>query len=304
MLAASAADAQIFISATGNDANICSRTAPCRTLQRGINATGAGREMQILDSGEFGRATITKSITISAVGVSATVRSLTSGSNAIVINSSTAVVALRGLMLLGGGTGLRGINITAAQAVHIENCDIERFSGSGIRLAANNTELFVIDSRVRQNGADGLIVTGTTSAKLSVDNSTFENNADDGIDVEGIEATITRSVMAGNGSNGVEQTNGRTNGTWATAASNGANGFDVTGAGQMTLEFSVARGNAAAGLHIGTGATGRLSNSTFTDNDAGVQNDGGTALTRETSTIEGNTNATPIVGGGNKFDPI
>jgi hypothetical protein len=186
--------AQIFISATGDDANNCGRAAPCRTLQRGIDATGAGRELTILNSGEYGRATIAKSITILAEGVSANIRSFAAGADAITVDHPAAKIVLRGLLLTGGGAGRHGIDIVAAP-VHVENCRIERFDSNGIH-DFGITELFVGGTISRENGMDGLFATGYVgpAERLAVDNSQFENNGEDGVDLDSLEAaTITRN---------------------------------------------------------------------------------------------------------------
>ena len=53
-----------WVSGVGNDANPCSRTAPCKTFAGAISKTAAGGEIDALDPGGFGAVTITKSITI------------------------------------------------------------------------------------------------------------------------------------------------------------------------------------------------------------------------------------------------
>src|SRR6201747_2561333 len=58
-----------WVSGVGDDANPCSRTAPCKTLPGAISKTAAGGEINMIDSGGFGAVTITKSISIEAVGV-------------------------------------------------------------------------------------------------------------------------------------------------------------------------------------------------------------------------------------------
>jgi hypothetical protein len=63
-----------FVASYGNDDNPCTRTAPCRSLQAGVIATPVGPELQVIDSAGYGpNVTITKSITISAEGVQATI---------------------------------------------------------------------------------------------------------------------------------------------------------------------------------------------------------------------------------------
>ena len=84
-----------WVSGVGDDANPCSRTAPCKTFAGAISKTAPAGEIDVLDPGGFGAVTITKSISIEADGVIAGV--LVSGTNGIVINApSNAVVVLRG----------------------------------------------------------------------------------------------------------------------------------------------------------------------------------------------------------------
>src|SRR5205807_4349167 len=61
---ASAQATRTWVSGVGDDANPCSRTAPCKTFPGAISKTAAGGEINCLDPGGFGGVTITKSITI------------------------------------------------------------------------------------------------------------------------------------------------------------------------------------------------------------------------------------------------
>src|SRR5579884_2976406 len=68
-----------FVSGVGEDANPCSRTAPCNTFAGAYSKTAAGGEIDVRDPGGFGALTITRSLTISATGVTAGV--LVNGTN-------------------------------------------------------------------------------------------------------------------------------------------------------------------------------------------------------------------------------
>src|SRR3989454_10560521 len=57
-----------WVSGVGDDANPCSRTAPCKTFAGAISKTAASGEISVLDPGGFGAVTITKSITIDGGG--------------------------------------------------------------------------------------------------------------------------------------------------------------------------------------------------------------------------------------------
>ncbi len=57
-----------WVSGVGDDVNPCSRTAPCKTFAGAISKTATGGEINVLDHGGYGAVTITKSISIIAVG--------------------------------------------------------------------------------------------------------------------------------------------------------------------------------------------------------------------------------------------
>src|ERR1051325_8920962 len=51
-----------WVSGVGDDANPCSRTAPCKTFAGAISKTADKGEISVLDRGGFGVVTITKGI--------------------------------------------------------------------------------------------------------------------------------------------------------------------------------------------------------------------------------------------------
>src|SRR5690348_16876914 len=105
-----------WVSGVGDDANPCSRTAPCKTFAGAISKTVAGGEIDVLDPGGFGTLTITKSITIDGHNVTAGV--LVTGVNGFVVAAgANDVVNLRGLDINGVGSGLSGIRINTAATV-------------------------------------------------------------------------------------------------------------------------------------------------------------------------------------------
>jgi hypothetical protein len=57
-----------WVSGVGDDANPCSRTAPCKTFAGAISKTAAGGEIDALDPAGYGAVTINKGITIDGGG--------------------------------------------------------------------------------------------------------------------------------------------------------------------------------------------------------------------------------------------
>jgi hypothetical protein len=303
VLTATHADAAVrFVATTGVDTNACTRTAPCRTIQKAHDVAAAGDEIQILNSGEFGPTlAISKSITISADGVSATLFNPGPAPNAIRIDAAGAAIVLRGLSLSGGWSGETGILIINAAAVHIERCTVERFGEYGIHLNVAATDVFIAESVSRDNFGWGAAIVGNgPAASLTVDSSRFENNGVDGLYAIDIASTITRSIANGNERDGIHQSADQMNALWTTAADNGESGFQVSGGGELTVRHSIARGNGAIGLLVQALNTARIADSNFTYNGIGIQN-GGLVLTRGNNTVAGNT--TNIVNTGN-IDPL
>ena len=281
-LAAQAQGLVRYVSSSGSDANPCTRTLPCRTLQAGVNAAPAGGEVQVLDSGEYGTLTINKAVTVSAVGVSA--RIVSSVGRAIDINAAGGRVVLRGLLLNGNGIGEAGVVVEAAEAVHIERCEIESFLYYGMVVNSTVTKLFVRETISRESDF-GLIVFAS-GGKVTLDNSRFENGETAGVYLGGnLESNITRTSASGNIRYGIAQEGGRANISRSVAASNGESGYYVGSGGDMTIENSVARGN---GIGLQAATTARLANSVVTNNDIGVFNSSGTVETRGNNTIAGN----------------
>src|ERR1700741_495307 len=120
-LPAHAQATRTWVSGVGDDANPCSRTAPCKTFAGAISKTAAFGEINVLDPGGFGNVTITKSITLRSDHVEAGV--LASGNNGIVVNvASTDVVTLDGLDIVGVANALNGVQIIGSGKITIKNC--------------------------------------------------------------------------------------------------------------------------------------------------------------------------------------
>src|SRR6202051_2846623 len=93
---ANAQATRTWVSGVGDDANPCSRTAPCKTFAGAISKTAVGGEINCIDPGGFGALTITKSIAIICDDVEAGV--LVSGTNGISISAGpTDTIFLSGI---------------------------------------------------------------------------------------------------------------------------------------------------------------------------------------------------------------
>jgi len=297
-LASAAVTKRAFVSVQhGSDANAvnnCSLTLPCRNFSTAIGVVLAGGEVVALDSGGYGPVVISKAVTLTGPpGVYVAISAVTAGSSAITVSAGSAdTVVLRGLTLTGLG-GQEGINITSVGNLHVEGCVISGFAQHGIlvNLTADGSQIFVNDSVMRNNGAQGIIITTTTGiVRASIDNSRAERNGNDGFFAYNRSwVTINRSVAAGNGTN------------------TGNAGFiaysDVFGAtAQLNCEECVSTNN-GYGFHVLIAASAlttiRVSRSVATNNVLGFAQSGGTFKSLGNNLVVGNAQDT-----SGAIDPI
>lgn len=123
-----------WVSGVGDDANPCSRTAPCKTFAGAISKTAAGGEIDALDDGGFGQVTITKSITINGGGHLAGILASGAGASGVTVNAgANDVVVLRGLTFTGVQSAQNAVRYMAARYLVVEDSTIEGFI-SGINM--------------------------------------------------------------------------------------------------------------------------------------------------------------------------
>jgi hypothetical protein len=167
--AAHAQATRTWVSGVGDDANPCSRTAPCKTFAGAISKTADKGEIDALDPGGFGVVTITKGITIAGDGTLAGI--LNAGTTGVIVNApATSEVYLRNLSINGAGSGLNGIRFIAGKSLHVENVTINgqgnNTAGNGhgifVNVTASGSGLFVKDTNIKTCAVDGIAVQTST----------------------------------------------------------------------------------------------------------------------------------------------
>jgi len=280
-----------WVSGVGDDANPCSRTAPCKTFAGAISKTFIGGEIDALDPGGFGTVTITKSITID--GGSGFGSILASGTNGVNINSAVNAndpqrrVTLRRLSINGTGasgsqgtsTGIRGINVTTngIAKLNVENCYIQNFTTAGIDIVsaegATGTRVSIKDTNITNTGTVGLQTTASNAAgfvSLTADNVRIENCGTGVIVKDRSFVTLKDSLIHACS----------TAGAAIIAPSNSA-GLNL----ERTVIFSAGTGVAGGGA----GTTVDLSNSSILNNSVALTSGGGTINSHGNNVIANNT---------------
>jgi hypothetical protein len=200
---------------TGDDANPCSRDAPCLTFAAALTATLAGGEIDVLTPGDYGLLTIAKSITIcNEDGVAG---ELVTASGTITIQAgATDVVTLRGLTLDGANVGNNGVVVSSAKRVVIDKVVIENFGLAGIDVAPSSgaVAMDIANTTITNSGAGVLIKpsSGATATAI-VKRVDLANNIGAGAQVDSTAggvafAVIVDSVASENGSSGVVAVSG------------------------------------------------------------------------------------------------
>jgi hypothetical protein len=246
-----------WVSGVGDDANPCSRTAPCKTFAGAISKTAPGGEIDALDPGGFGAVTITKAITIDGGG-GQVASVLVSGTNGIVVSAAaTDVVTLRNLRINGIGSGLNGIQYLAGKAVIVQNCDIFGFTQNGINVALGAAgKLVVTDTTVTNNTGLGISVATTAGAVLADINRVRAQANGTGFQIVGatVGAIIDHSDASFNGT-GLQNTGATVLLGNSTMAGNGT-GVAATGGSTLSYRNNEINGN-------GTDGTGALTTVTL-----------------------------------------
>jgi hypothetical protein len=271
---ASAQASRTWVSGVGDDANPCSRTAPCKTFAGAISKTAVNGEINCLDPGGFGTVTITKSITIDCHEVFGSV--LNAGTNGVNIafdsfSDVRKTVNLRNINFQGFDSGIIGIRITGAGAgsfVNIEDCLINgdfASTATGISDVRTNGTLNVANTTIRDMGGSGITVASTGGGLISATlNHVRVINAANGVAVgTGGAVHLGNSQVSSNSVAGVVISGGGIN-VDATTISFNLVGIKQTG-GSVNLSNNDLSFNS-------TGVSGSVSsytNNRFTNNGGG-----------------------------------
>jgi hypothetical protein len=260
-----------------DDANPCSRSAPCRTFAGAISKTAINGEIDPLDPGSYGPVTISKSLTIDGGTGSGWASILASGTTGVTINLTDTsgndprhTVRLRNLNITGTGlsgsvghrTGITGVHIVLATgAVYIENMLITDFTERGISDERDSGKLYVNDTTVRHCAQSGIgVVPATTTTVTGIlDNVRSEGNKLAGFVFTGGAKVTVRNCLA---------------------FGNAGQGLDAEGAGtEVNMENCLASQNGTGIQTANSTPTVRISLCTVTNNTTGLAPTAGAILT-------------------------
>jgi Right handed beta helix region len=269
--------------AKGSDANAstsCHCTTPCRTFATAHNNTLSDGEITVLDPGDYGGLTITKSISInndSGGEASITVAGAPGGTTGIIVNAPNGAgyVNLRGITIQGVGFGsTRGLRFNSGFSLTMTNCVVRNHTNDGIIFQpTGNSTLAISNTLVADNGFNGIAAGPDRSnsgiVKIAFSRVEVSNNGAGGIVVDG-------SLGAGTTYAAVED---------SVVANNAFSGFAVeSSAGHATVNLMIVRSvvanNGGIGLFVDAPAPTalRIGQSAITGNNNGWNATGGAQL--------------------------
>jgi hypothetical protein len=198
MALTTAANAQLWVSNTGSDANNCSLPAPCRTLQEAVDSAFPWAQISALNASDYGPVTINKPLSIDGGGF---ISNFSSGAVGITVNmgSSGGVVQLHNLRIHGG---LTGISMTGAGALDIDNVQVTGVSGNCINVAQTGTTDVVIKDSTVENCSGAGISVGTIGANFNTTVKIINTHvrfANTGLFVNNVAASIFNSTFSSPG---------------------------------------------------------------------------------------------------------
>jgi hypothetical protein len=280
------------VSAGGNDAHACSRTAPCKTFAVAVARTKAGGEINCVDADDYGRVAITKSLSIVCDNTEASI--FAAGTFGITVSTLvTDTVTLKGIDIEGFGTGTSGINFIRGGALHVHKVRIKNFRSAapsipvhGINFAPTLTAaLYVSESYLIDNGGgfagSGISISPAAAATVTITNTRLENNLHGiriiNVSSDTLKVTVTDSTIVGNARGGI-----------LTSSSSVPS--------QLMLKNIVVANNDGPGVsNSGAAASTRIGDSVVTGNTTGVENVGGSFTSYKNNQIRLNTvDGTPL----------
>jgi len=272
----SAQASRTWVSGVGDDANPCSRTAPCKTFAGAISKTAVGGEIDALDPVGFGAVTITKGITIDGGG-GQVASVLVNGTNGIVVAAQPGdVVILRNLRINGikngANGGLSAIRFISGGSLIVDKCELFGFLNNGVDIALGaSAQAYVFNTNIENIGGTGVAAT-TTAGVVTV----------------GIE-----NVRVVQSNKGVESGNHSRVTVNASFVQNAASiGMQADGDAIITVNNSEVDLN-GSGIQTGPGAgIAFVSNSQVAYNTNGFNNTAGTFNSYQNNRVHDNTNNT------------
>jgi hypothetical protein len=253
-----------WLSGVGDDVNEGLRTAPVATLAQAQSLTPAGGSIGLLDPARFGPLTITRGLVVDGAD-SPGLLAASAGGGLVVDAPSGATVILRNLEIDATGAdsapAATGVSFRGGGLLVLEHCTIHGFTDAGVDAALAGSGRLVL--------RDVHIIGGTVSVRLAGSGLEADlarcclEGAQTGLDVQGGQARLDRTLVTQNRQAGVQASGGTVSVEHCTLAGNGVAVQAVAGTARLADNdlYDNAAAFAATGGSLVSAGTNRLAGS-------------------------------------------
>jgi hypothetical protein len=268
-----------WVSGVGDDANPCSRTAPCKTFAGAISKTAAGGEIDALDPAGYGALTITKAITVDGGTGSGWASVLGAGTNGFIVNAgANDKVILRHLSINGANQtlspGINGIRYLAGKQLNVEQCVIFGFNSNGIDFSVGvGRNLYVKDTDFTNITGTAISITAPSSGfhVANIDHSRMEGNGNGVVIAANCFAMISNSSLFQNSTNALSAAANATINVENVVLAHNGTGVNSTAGSAFRLSNTTIVNN-ATGINAGGSVRGFFNNRVFGNGVDGAVN--------------------------------
>jgi hypothetical protein len=288
-----------WVASTGNNLNLCTRGAPCRTFQAAVTATAVDGAVQAVDAADYGPVSIGKAITIDGAGTAAVIEGTSNAPVAVYVSTGAAAqVTLRNVIIhpyvpprtAPNGSPSYGIfaDNTGSGTLNVEDVIVVSPTAAkvvGIGVHGHSATQYHFRNVRITGGVNGLniVASGSVGPTITAEHLAVTNSVT-GLFAQDCSITVRDSLFHGNSEEGIV----------VTASSNPT---------MALIERSETSFN-DKGLFVspaGASAIARLSDSVMTGNKFGLLTGGnGSIVSFHTNMIAGNNvdgapgNVTPL----------
>lgn len=260
-----------FISVNGVDTNNCTRSTPCRQVNRALAETLTNGTVTILDGGEYDKFAIFRSVTVKTDGDAAANIYSDGATPSVVIFGGTSPypqVTLRGLSLDDHANGI--VVNGQIDTLHVEDTVIE---GGIYGVFVNGAgSYFFKNTLVRYATSDGLhIAPPSGTAQVFLDDTRVENNVNVGVGVNARTRLVARNSIFSRNLTGVYINTSTAVATIENCSivENRGDGVAVNLSGRLLLSNSTVQNNAGYGIRNNTSSFRSFSNNKIYNNTLG-----------------------------------
>jgi hypothetical protein len=274
VFAGSAIQAQsvVYLSNSGNDSNIGSPDAPCKTLAAAYGKVYAGGRIVVMDSMQLDPITLSKAVTIDGCGKGVILGDEAGVSRpyhavAVAAGASDRVVLQNLTLECRSGQTDEGVLFSSGKSLVIERCTFDGFTDAAVNVSVSNAAEVQIEDTTFTGSSMGVRFLGNSaSVKFSLNRVRALGMGSTGFSLAGPGNSVLKDCEATGASYGLVVYKGDVQADGLSASQNGC-GIQLN-SGSLRLGDCVVAGN-GTGVKVNGGALSSYGNNRVDGNGSG-----------------------------------